>query len=1085
MLTKDSSSVARLLNLLKEGMADLPTDGRLFGSEVAEEMLANAHLDESSQALVSEGGEDAGITQLYLIDGARQMLGGTCTCNAIRRGVACRHLWGLLLGVQADLQSSEPREKTLAFARLVAPSSDDVVLAQVSRLVARHDAATTRSPDKWIAWRIAAYPQTGFQISAVVRAVLKSGKPGKGRAVSQAALPDLMEYGNAEQDAAVADQLRSMQSTAYRDEFSYYRAYAPPPTIGGIPPIKLLQLIAGHSDIAWLSDGQPVTVMEKPAGLAIAEDESAYHLRLSLGDEVIANGPRTVIEKDGAAAWTPDRKRLTVGLWAPRSASLAVDLLRANISVPTALGAALVQKLAPARKALSIALPPSLAGRIVPTDSRPILVCEPQPVGAFVRVVVRPLPGVPQQVPGEGEKDLTAFVGNDRLSTTRSFTEEVAQASALLELLDVPARPTELWNRMLETDEKVLDLVSKLQEPEFAAQQVEWPGRPQLVSQNVRTMRVQLQSKEDWFGIEGSAEIDGVTIALADLINVARSGRRYVAIGQGKYAQLERTFRDRLAHLSDLIQQGRRGMVLSPIAAPLAEQVFDGFELIAPLEWTKLIDRVKKARTTTPKVPKTLKATLRDYQTDGFRWLWRLSQMGVGGVLADDMGLGKTVQAIAMLLTRASGGPQLILAPTSVGFNWQNELERFAPSLRVVDFRVGDRHAAIDTVGPGDVVIASYGLARFSLEALQKITWHMLVLDEAQAFKNYDTHTARAVRSLKAHWKIALTGTPLENHLGELYSLMHTVCPGLLGSWDHFSGGFARPIEREKNTERRDALARMLRPFILRRTKGQVLKELPDRTEVRLDATLSKQERTLYEATRLATLSALADRDDKKDPRFVIFAALTRLRQIASHARMVEPSAPKISAKQALLMGHLEEVLGEGHTALVFSQFTTQLKLIEEEMHARGMKTLYLDGSTPAKERRRLVESFQRGDAPVFLVSLKAGGTGLNLTAADYVFLMDPWWNPAVEDQAADRVHRIGQQRPVTIVRLVALGTVEEKVLSLHAQKRQLVAGVLDGADVAGRLNTDELVDLLREGQAVPGEKPGPRKHDSDISPDA
>jgi SNF2 family DNA or RNA helicase len=535
--------------------------------------------------------------------------------------------------------------------------------------------------------------------------------------------------------------------------------------------------------------------------------------------------------------------------------------------------------------------------------------------------------------------------------------------------------------------------------------------------------------------------------------------------------EIERAFRERISRLGDVAHEGRQGLQLSPVAAPLAKDVLDGLEVVAPLPWKQLIERVEKASKVTPKPPKKLAATLRDYQLEGYRWLWRLSQMGAGGVLADDMGLGKTVQAIAMLVERAELGPQLVLAPTSVGMNWHREIERFAPTLKPIDFRTADREQIVEHARSGDVIIASYGLLRQDLEALQSRTWATLIFDEAHAFKNYATQTAKAVRSLKADWKLALTGTPMENHLGELYSLMHTVCPGLFGTWENFAFGFAKPIEKDKDSERRNALARLLQPFILRRTKAQVLTELPPRTEIRLDVVLSKQERAMYEAMRLAALSSMEEADETIDQRFIVLAALTRLRQISSHARMIEPTAPKLSAKQTVLMEQLEEVLEEGHTALVFSQFTSQLKLLEEEMHARKLKTLYLDGTTPAGERRKRVDAFQRGDAPIFLVSLKAGGTGLNLTAADYVFLMDPWWNPAVEDQAADRAHRIGQTRPVTIVRLVASGTVEEKVLSLHAKKRQLVASVLDGADAAGKLNTEELIDLLREGQK-PSSKP-------------
>jgi superfamily II DNA or RNA helicase len=1070
-----SNATDTLIGRISAALATLTPEGRQAALRMSNYMLTPLSFSAKDRALVSEPVHERCATQLMLTEADPPQLAASCSCWESGGTRVCRHIRGLLLALLTELRKPQPIEAVTQWRQLAEAPTPEALLIRLDKLVARH-VTVPRVADHWIGWRLKDLGDDIF-VSAVVRSLLKSGRPGKGRAVSPQARYDLDQFGQNEQDKAVAAALESATPRVNASSFGFYSgAYRPPAGLRDLPTMNLLALLAGHPDVEW-DDGVHVQIEEQPAGMVVVEHEGAYEIRLALGDTQIDGETVALLKEEGAAALSTDRTRLAVGLWGPRVGSLAKELLGSKIRVPVALGAALVQKLAPLRKKIPFVLPESLSARVVEPDSRAILVCEPQqPAGALVRVAVRPLAGTPLQAPGTGEKELFAFVGDEQLSTTRQFGAETNAAKALLEGLPLPATEEEPWVHRLGSDEEVLDLVTALKDPRWVDLQVQWPARPQLLSQAVRTLRVQIVANTDWFGVDGKTEIDGVTIELAEMMAAVRSGQRYVSLGQGKFVELERAFKERLAQLGDVVHGGRRGLELSPIAAPLADQVFDGFEVIAPLAWTKLIDRVKKARTTIPKLPKELDATLRDYQLDGYRWLWRLAQMGVGGCLADDMGLGKTVQTIAMLLERAKQGPQLVIAPTSVGFNWQNELARFAPSLRVVNFREADRGAAVDQAGPGDVVIVSYGLLRFSLEHLQKITWNTLVLDEAQAFKNYETHTARAVRSLKADWKIALSGTPLENHLGELYSLMHTVCPGLLGSWDHFSKIFARPIEKQQSAPRRDALARLLRPFILRRTKGQVLKELPSRTEVRLDATLSKQERTLYEATRLATLAALANRDEKKDPRFVIFAALTRMRQIASHARMVEPSAPKVSAKQALLMEHLSEVLSEGHTALVFSQFTTQLRIIEEDMHHRGMKTLYLDGSTPAKERKRLVEAFQGGEAPVFLVSLKAGGTGLNLTAADYVFLMDPWWNPAVEDQAADRAHRIGQKRAVTIVRLVATGTVEEKVLALHAHKRQLVAGVLDGADIAGKLSTDELVDLLREGQAGPADEEPKRK---------
>ncbi|MFG0263385.1 MAG: DEAD/DEAH box helicase, partial [Novipirellula sp. JB048] len=450
------------------------------------------------------------------------------------------------------------------------------------------------------------------------------------------------------------------------------------------------------------------------------------------------------------------------------------------------------------------------------------------------------------------------------------------------------------------------------------------------------------------------------------------------------------------------------------------------------------------------------------------RWLARLSKWGVGGVLADDMGLGKTVQTLGVLLDRAALGPTLVIAPTSVGDNWVREAERFAPSLKPHLYRDSDRQELIDAVGPGDLVVVSYQLVQRDAKKFATRDWSTLILDEAQFIKNSQTKTSRAIRMINADWRIGLSGTPLENHLGELWSLFRTISPGLLGSWDRFRNRFADPIERHKDDKQRQSLARLVRPFILRRTKNKVLKELPERTEITLHAELSQAERKRYEDVRMAALAELSgestDAAQAGQQRIRTLAWLTRLRQLACHPRLVDTTWKKGSAKLDLLMNLVEELREGEHRALVFSQFVKHLSVIREALDKQGITYQYLDGATAAPERQRRVDAFQNGEGELFLISLKAGGTGLNLTAADYVIHLDPWWNPAVEDQATDRAHRIGQQKPVTVYRLVAEGTIEEQILQLHADKRELVAGVLDGTDRAARMDTDELIKLIREG---------------------
>jgi SNF2 family DNA or RNA helicase len=442
-----------------------------------------------------------------------------------------------------------------------------------------------------------------------------------------------------------------------------------------------------------------------------------------------------------------------------------------------------------------------------------------------------------------------------------------------------------------------------------------------------------------------------------------------------------------------------------------------------------------------------------------------LAEWGVGGCLADDMGLGKTIQALAVLIDRQQTGPALVIAPTSVGFNWDREVAKFAPELKAHLYRETDRDEFLENIGPGDVVICSYGLSLRDEEKLGKVKWGTLILDEAQFIKNSRTKTSQAIRTFNADWTLALTGTPMENHLGELWSIFRNVSPGLFGSWDNFRDRFAGPIEKDNDDERRVALSRVIQPFVLRRTKSEVLKELPARTEMNLYVELSDQERRRYDEMRLAALGEIeqiAGLPDTQDQRFRVLAIMTRLRQLACHVGLVDEAWEGTSAKLALLVETMQELKDEGHRALIFSQFTSYLALIRRALDTAGITYEYLDGSTPAKTRQERVDAFQNGNSDAFLISLKAGGTGLNLTAADYVIHMDPWWNPAVEDQATDRAHRIGQTRPVMVYRIVARGTIEEQILDLHHDKRDLVSGVMEGTQSAGRLKTDELVELIR-----------------------
>jgi SNF2 family DNA or RNA helicase len=348
-------------------------------------------------------------------------------------------------------------------------------------------------------------------------------------------------------------------------------------------------------------------------------------------------------------------------------------------------------------------------------------------------------------------------------------------------------------------------------------------------------------------------------------------------------------------------------------------------------------------------------------------------------------------------------------------------------------------------------------------EMLTEKPFSTLILDEAQAIKNRTTKRSQAAMQLQADFKVITTGTPIENHLGELWNLFNFLNPGLLGSLDRFNETYAGPIERYQDWERRNQLRRLLQPFILRRRKNDVLDELPEKTEITLRVELSGEERAFYEALRRQAIERIShESGNAADQRFRILAELMRLRQAACHPRLVKADSEMQSSKLNLFADTVEELLDGGHKALVFSQFVKHLKIIEEWVQKRGIAYQYLDGSTPMGQRDKAIRAFQAGEGDLFLISLKAGGFGLNLTAADYVIHLDPWWNPAVEDQASDRAHRIGQQRPVTIYRLVAEDTIEDKIVKLHADKRELADSLLEGTEASGKLSADELLELIK-----------------------
>lgn len=576
-----------------------------------------------------------------------------------------------------------------------------------------------------------------------------------------------------------------------------------------------------------------------------------------------------------------------------------------------------------------------------------------------------------------------------------------------------------------------------------------------------------IHGRNNWFEVEGSVQLDeNEVLDIKQLLALSRQNSRFVKLNNGQFVALTAQLQKKLQDMDALLNDFEGKLTIHPLAAGVFEQLASDLNnLKADASWKAQLQKLHELILFKAELPENFTAKLRPYQHEGYQWLMQLAHWGVGACLADDMGLGKTVQALAVLAKRAEQGPALVVAPASVVRNWFYEAQRFAPALKPLIFGESDRPDTLRQLRPGSLLLCSYGLMQQEQERLSKIHFSTIVLDEAQAIKNRATKRSHAAMQLQGDFRIITTGTPIENHLGELWNLFRFLNPGLLGSLEMFTEKYALPIERDNDQARREQLRRLLRPFILRRKKADVLKELPPKTEVTIEVELTHEERLFYEALRRQALENIRSREGGyMQKRFQILAELMRLRQAACHPRLVHPDSNVPSSKLRLFGEIVEELIAEGHKALVFSQFVAHLRLIENWVKSRGIPYQFLDGSTPMSQRDDAIREFQSGNGALFLISLRAGGFGLNLTAADYVIHMDPWWNPAVEDQASDRAHRIGQERPVTIYRLVASGTIEEKIVRLHAEKRELADSLLEGADVAARLNVEELVALMEEG---------------------
>ncbi|PPC76822.1 DEAD/DEAH box helicase [Pokkaliibacter plantistimulans] len=684
--------------------------------------------------------------------------------------------------------------------------------------------------------------------------------------------------------------------------------------------------------------------------------------------------------------------------------------------------------------------------RLIEWPSRPCFLLDWQSTGLALQLVTKPVADWPYPLPLAMGNAMVQSRNDHTHWYHRDLPREAQLRQEWIERLGLSKQEDNFWQ--LEGEE-ALALLQALQpvmehEPEL----VQWrSGSQQARVIDMPDLRLSLGQQQDWFGIDGHVELDQQKVAsLRLLLQQARQG--YVTLDEGNVVLMSEQLRQYLTTLHSLVGDEQR--FDQQIAYPL-QQLLQSVGVQTDQHWQD----ITRSWLDEPELPTDLLEPLREYQRDGVRWMSHLCLHGFGACLADDMGLGKTLQALTLLRLRREAGPALVVAPKSVVPNWIQEAARFAPELDMIDLeQLEDRREGIVSAGPNQVVVLSYGLVSRLEEELAEISWATAVLDEAQQIKNANTQRARTLFQLQAESRIALSGTPVENNLLELWSLFAFINPGLLGSKASFVRKYS---DASRDDEAMTRLRALVSPFILRRMKSQVLKELPSKTEITHRISLSEEEWAVYEAARQQTLEQIQTQSGL----MATLTGLIRLRQICCHPGLIVDDYQGPCSKLDEAMNLLEEAFAGDHRVLVFSQFIGLLSRLRERLQQAGWRYSYLDGSCTSRARQAAVEEFKAGKTHLFLISLKAGGTGLNLTEADTVIHLDPWWNPAVEDQASDRAHRLGQTQPVTVYRLVTEKTIEEKIVALHHDKRDLADKVLSDQAVTSKLDGELLLSLL------------------------
>ncbi len=1041
-------------------------------------------LDETtSRARVKGSGEAYEVE----IDWSDDALVADCTCPRFADGFLCKHVWATLLAVEAKgvsgtaarngtpslpaRQASAPRND---WRRLLRPAFETEPVAAAGSLLA------PETREAWVALDVSASAgQGGLVLSLFRRETRLDGRFGKFKPL--AADPREIDRLTRPEDRALLELLLA-NDRAGREADVFYYAYRPKPT--RIEPAAaayehLLPRLCAHERFVWLPNGEsPVEQGRRVVWddgppwrfrLQVEPDDARRQWnvtgRLARPDAEPVPLERPVLLTDGAALFEDQLARFDAGglfLWA------AVLRRAESVAVPYEDRAAFLEQLWKLPSAAEADLPDDLRWEEVRASPQGRLRVLPPRLSGSDRLYAevefdyagRTVPAIDPAAGVIDAERQRVFV-RDR-DAERRLLAELAAAGARPHRDTAAAGPTgavALSSRNLPA--VVERLVGAGWHVEAEGHRIRRPG----------VSRIGVKSGIDWFELSAEFDFDGVTARLPELLAALRKGEKYVRLDDGSQGLLPAEW---LSQHESLLGLGRvegdavrfrpsQAMLLDALLAALPQVAVD-----------RRFDRLRETLRTSAGVaaraaPRGFVGTLREYQQAGLGWLRFLQDAGFGGCLADDMGLGKTVQVLAHLESRrtrrTTGGtrsPSLAVVPRSLVFNWKDEAAKFTPKLRVLDYTGPERTAARDRFGEFDLILTTYGTLRRDVAELADVPFDYAILDESQAIKNTASQNAKACRLLRAEHRLAMTGTPIENHLGELWSLFEFLNPGLLGR----SSAFRTLAKRAgEEADARAVLAKAVAPFLLRRTKAQVLSELPEKTEQTVHCELSGRERKRYDRLRdfyRAGLTQRIEEEGLERSKIHVLEALLRLRQAACHPGLLDKSkTDEPSAKLDALLGRLGEIVAEGHKALVFSQFTSLLGIVRARLDRQGMTYEYLDGRT--RKRDEHVRRFQNDpDCRAFLISLKAGGQGLNLTAADYVFLLDPWWNPAAEAQAIDRAHRIGQERRVFAYRLIARGTVEERILELQRTKRDLADAIISADDgLLRRLTADDLTLLL------------------------